>query len=193
MNRFFAYLARMRFIRRWGLMRNTQPENDLEHAAQAAMIAHGLALHAQSRYRREVDAEHVLALALYHDVAEVITGDLPTPVKHHNPAIRQAMRRMEALAVTQLLEMLPQDLQALYRTYLEGEPESYAHQLVKAADRICAYVKCLEEHKAGNQEFDQARRAIEASIRRIPLPEVQSFFDEAVPAFGLSLDELRGE
>ena len=190
MNRFYAYLSRMRLIRRWGLMRNTQPENDLEHAAQAAMIAHGLALYAVKHYHRQVDPEHVLALALYHDAAEVITGDMPPPIKHPNPAIRQAMGAMEELAVEQLCQMLPQDMQADYRPYLEGEHGSYEHRLVKAADRICAYVKCVEEQKAGNQEFAQAGRTIEASIRRIDLPEVQAFFDEIAPAFGLSLDEL---
>ena len=191
MVRFFAYLSRMRLIRRWGLMRNTQPENDLEHAAQAAMIAHGLALHAQTRYGRAIDPEHILALALYHDAAEVITGDLPTPIKHHNPAIKQAMRSMEALAVSQLEEMLPEDQRSLYHPYLAGDGDAYAHQLVKAADRICAYVKCVVEQQAGNQEFALAKRTIEASIRAIPLEEVQTFFDEITPAFALSLDELQ--
>ena len=190
MVRFFAYLSRMRLIRRWGLMRNTQPENDLEHAAQAAMIAHGLALHAQTRYGRAIDPEHILALALYHDAAEVITGDLPTPIKHHNPAIKQAMRSMEALAVSQLEEMLPEDQRPLYHPYLAGDGDAYAHQLVKA-DRICAYVKCVAEEQAGNQEFALAKRTIEASIRAIPLEEVQTFFDEIAPAFTLSLDELQ--
>lgn len=191
MVRFFAYLSRMRLIRRWGLMRNTQPENDLEHAAQAAMIAHGLALHAQTRYGRAIDPEHILALALYHDAAEVITGDLPTPIKHHNPAIKQAMRSMEALAVSQLEEMLPEDQRSLYHPYLAGDGDAYARQLVKAADRICAYVKCVAEEQAGNQEFALAKRTIEASIRAIPLEEVQTFFDEITPAFALSLDELQ--
>ena len=190
MNRFYAYLSRMRLIRRWGLMRNTQPENDLEHAAQAAMIAHGLALYAKERFGRQVDPEHVLALALYHDAPEVITGDMPTPIKHHNPAIRKAMGAIEELAVTQLCQMLPEDLQAAYRPYLDGEKGSYEQRLVKSADRICAYVKCVEEQKAGNQEFAQAGKAIEESIRQIDLPEVQAFFDDVAPAFGLSLDEL---
>lgn len=190
MNPFFAYVSRLKLIHRWGLMRNTVPENDMEHSMQAALVAHGLAVLGQTRYQRPVNPEHVLALALYHDVGEVITGDLPTPVKYKNPAMVDAYKGLEALACEQLLAMLPSDLQAAYRPYLAPEEDQYEWKLVKAADRICAYLKCIEEEKMGNREFDQAKVAVEKTLRDNPLPEVQAFVEEFVPSFSLSLDEL---
>ena len=190
MKHFFAYLNRLKLIRRWGLMRNVIPENDMEHSMQVAAIAHGLAVLAKTRYERDVNPEQVLALALYHDAGEVITGDLPTPVKYKNPGIQGAYQQLEALACRQLLDMLPPDMQPEYRAYLMPEKDSYAWKLVKAADRICAYIKCVEEEQMGNREFDQAKAAIGKSIEKIPLPEVQGFMAEFVPSFGLSLDEL---
>ena len=187
---FFAYMNRLKLIRRWGLMRNIIPENDMEHSMQAALIAHGLAVLAKTRYARDVNPERVLALALYHDAGEVITGDLPTPVKYKNASIQGAYQQLESMASRQLLNMLPQEMQAEYGTYLSPQTESYEWRLVKAADRICAYLKCLEEEKMGNREFDQAKSAIAQSIQQIDLPEVQVFMKEFVPSFRLSLDEL---
>ena len=190
MNPFFAYLSRLKLIRRWGLMRNTVPENDMEHSTQCAMIAHGMALIARERFGREVNPEHVLALALYHDVGEVITGDLPTPVKYKNPEIKDAYKRIEAMASEQLLGMLPDDLRPAYRPYLHPDEGEYAWKLVKAADRICAYIKCVEEQNLGNREFDQAKTSILETIRESDLPEVAAFMREFAPSFELSLDEL---
>ena len=187
---FFAYLARMKYIQRWGLMRNTIPENDMEHAMEAAMVAHAIALMGNSRYTRQYNAEYVMALALYHDSCEVITGDLPTPIKHHNPAIRQEYNKLEEVAGNRLLSMLPPDLRPSYEKLIFQDESAPEWRIVKAADRICAYIKCLEERKAGNQEFEQARKTVKKSIDAIDLPEVQDFMKECVPGFTMTLDEL---
>jgi 5'-deoxynucleotidase len=192
MKHFYAYLSRMKLIQRWGLMRNTRPENDMEHALQAAIIAHGIAIVAATRFSREVDPEHVMALAVYHDAGEVITGDMPTPVKYHNPFMRTEYKKLEELAHQKLLSMLPKDLQPAYVPYLDHREDSYDWKLVKAADRICAYIKCMEEEKAGNSEFLQAKISVLKSRQEIDLPEVQAFMAEFVPSFALSLDELSG-
>ena len=189
MHHFFAYVSRLKFIRRWGLMRSTQPENDAEHSLQVAMIAHGLAVIARDRYGKDVDPEHVLALAVYHDATEVITGDLPTPVKYHSPELRTSYKQLEVLASQRLTAMLPKEMQPAFAPYL-AEGADYAHQLVKAADRISAYTKCMEEQRAGNHEFDAAGENVLRSIQQIDLPEVRDFMAEFVPSFALTLDEL---
>ncbi|MEG1676720.1 MAG: 5'-deoxynucleotidase [Clostridia bacterium] len=190
MSHFFAYLDRLKLIKRWGLMRNLVSENDMEHSMQTALIAHGLAILGKNHYGREVNPEHVLALALYHDVSEVITGDLPTPVKYKNPLIQDAYRDIEKTARIQLLDMLPQDLREDFRPYVQPEEQVYEWQLVKAADRISAYLKCVEEEKMGNHEFAQAKQTIAESIRQNPLPEAQEFMREFAESFRLSPDEL---
>lgn len=190
MHHFFAYMARMRHISRWGLMRNTFPENDQEHALQAAMIAHVLATIRNVRHGGALDADHIAALALYHDAGEVITGDLATPIKHFNPEVKNAFDALEGMARQKLLGMLPEDLQDAYAPYLLQEEESAAWQVVKAADRICAYLKCVEELKAGNGEFEKARASIIRDIERLDRPEVRDFMREFAPSFELSLDEL---
>ena len=189
MHHFFAYMARMKLIRRWSLMRNTQPENDAEHSLQVAMIAHGLAVIARDRYGRKVDPEHVVTLAVYHDASEVLTGDLPTPVKYHSEEMRDAFREVEGLAGARLRAMLPEDMQPAFAPYLEAEKDE-DYRLVKAADRLSAYVKCLEEQRAGNHEFDAAGENILASIRAMQLPEVEDFMREFIPSFSMTLDEL---
>lgn len=189
MNQFFAYMARLKLIRRWSLMRNTQPENDAEHSLQVAMIAHALAELGRVRYGREVAPEHVVTLAVYHDASEVLTGDMPTPVKYHSEGLRDAYHQVEDLAVKRLAAMLPEDLRPAFTPCLTEEG-TYARRLVKAADRISAYVKCLEEQRAGNHEFDAAGEAVRRSIDAIDLPEVQDFMREMVPPFMLTLDEL---
>ena len=186
---FFAYLSRLKLIRRWSLMRNTVPENDAEHSLQVAMIAHAIAVIARDRYGKEVDPEHVLALAVYHDATEVMTGDLPTPVKYHNDELRGAYHRLEALSADRLLALLPEDLQPAFTPYMKQE-SGYDHTLVKAADRISAYIKCLEEQRAGNREFDYAAENIRKSISAISLPEVRDFLTDFLPAFDKTLDEL---
>lgn len=189
MHHFFAYMARMKLITRWSLMRNTQPENDAEHSLQVAMIAHALAVIGRDRYGHTVDPEHVVTLAVYHDASEVLTGDLPTPVKYHSDEMRQAFREVESLAGQRLLAMLPEAMRPSFAPYLEPE-NGYGHKLVKAADRISAYVKCLEEQRAGNHEFDAAGENIRASIDAMDLPEVGDFMRDFVPSFGMTLDEL---
>ena len=187
---FFAYINRMKYISRWGLMRNTRPENDTEHSQQAAMIAHALALIANRRYGGQYDPGYVMALALYHDASEVITGDMPTPVKHNNPAIRQEYGRLEQIANEKLLSLLPRDLREDYRPLIQHDETTAEWRLVKAADKISAYIKCVEEKKAGNLEFENAAYTIRSSIDRIDLPEVKDFMRECVPSFGMTLDEI---
>ena len=187
---FFAYMARMRNIARWGLMRNTQPENDAEHTAQVAMIAHALAVLRNARFGGAVDAGHVVALALYHDASEVITGDLATPIKYFSPEISAAYRGIEGVASQALLTMLPEDVRPAYLPLLLPDTDSDAWRLVKAADRIAAYAKCVEEQKAGNAEFMRAGQSILRSIQAIDLPEVRTFMEEYMPSFALTLDEL---
>ncbi len=187
---FFAYLSRMKYIARWGLMRNMLPENDMEHSMQAAMFAHAIAVIGNERYNKNYDAEHIMALALYHDASEVITGDLPTPVKHNNAAIKKEYNKIEEIAVERLLFMLPQDLVKYYRPLISADTKTPEWRIVKAADRICAYVKCLEEKAAGNMEFAQAESGILSSIRAIELPEVKDFMDEFIPGFAMTLDQI---
>ena len=186
---FFAYLSRLKLIRRWSLMRNAVPENDAEHSLQVAMITHAIAVIARDRYGKDVDPEHVLSLAVYHDATEVMTGDLPTPVKYHNDELRGAYHRLEDLSADRLLALLPEDLQPAFTSYMKQAP-GYDHTLVKAADRISAYIKCMEEQRAGNREFDYAAENIRESISAIDLPEVRDFLKDFLPAFDMTLDEL---
>ena len=186
---FFAYLSRLKLIRRWSLMRNTVPENDAEHSLQVAMIAHAIAVVARDRYGKQVNPEHVLSLAVYHDATEVMTGDLPTPVKYHNDELRGAYHRLEALSADRLLALLPEDLQPAFTPYMKQE-SGYEHTLVKAVDRISAYIKCMEEQRAGNREFDYAAENVRKSLLSIDLPEVKDFLTDFLPAFDMTLDEL---
>jgi len=187
---FFAYISRMRFIQRWGLMRNTLPENDMEHALQTAMVAHCIAVMGNVRYQRNYNAEYVMALAVYHDSSEVITGDLPTPIKYFNREMKTAYKALERKASERLLDMLPDSLREDYAEYVlpdEGSPE---YRVVKAADRLAAYLKCVEEMRAGNNEFKKAMLSIEEDLRKLGRPEVDYFLREFAPAFDLTLDEL---
>ena len=187
---FFAYMNRMKYIRRWGLMRNTQVENDMEHSLQTAMIAHAIALLGNARYGKNYDAEHIMALAVYHDASEVITGDLPTPIKHNNPIIKDEYHRLESIANQRLLATLPDDLREEYSDLIDADETTQEWKVVKAADRISAYIKCVEERKAGNREFIEAEMSTLAAIRATDLPEVQAFMEEFAPGFALSLDEI---
>ena len=191
MSHFFAYLARMKFIRRWGLMHNTYPENIQEHSLRVAMIAHALGVIRNRLFRGRANPERAAALALFHDASEVLTGDLPTPVKYFNPDIRIAYQTIETVANRKLLDMVPVELQADYRALFFGEEADREHlDLVKAADRLAAYMKCLEELAAGNHEFSKAEKALRASVEALPLPEVRYFLETFVPSFKLTLDEL---
>ena len=186
---FFAYLSRLKLISRWSLMRNALPENDAEHSLQVAMIAHAIAVIGRERYGRETNPEHVLSLAVYHDATEVMTGDLPTPVKYHSDELRGAYRRLEDLSADRLLSLLPEDLQPSWTPYLK-QAKGYDREVVKAADKISAYIKCMEEKRAGNREFDYAAGNIRRTIDAIDLPEVKDFLSEFLPAFDKTLDEL---
>lgn len=187
---FFAYIARMKFIQRWGVMRSTQSENIQEHSLQAAILAHALAVISRDQFGGDVDPERVMALAVFHDASEVITGDLPSPIKHHDPDLSSAYGRIEVAARERLTAMLPEDLRPTYRPLLFGQDRPEHLRLVKAADKLCSYLKCLEELKSGNEEFTHARSAIEREIQALELPEVAWFMEHFVPSFSLTLDEL---
>ncbi|HEX9819892.1 MAG TPA: 5'-deoxynucleotidase [Methylomirabilota bacterium] len=192
MSHFFAYLSRMRFIRRWGLMHSTHAENIQEHSLRVAMIAHALALVRNRLYGGGLSAERVAVRAMYHDASEVLTGDLPRPVKYFNPEIETSYRRIEAVARQKLLEMVPAALRADYAALLGPEGAADGDEaLIKAADKLCAYLKCLEEITAGNREFAEAEKALRGTIEAIDLPEVRYFVETFVPSFRLTLDDLR--
>jgi 5'-deoxynucleotidase len=191
MSHFFAYLSRMKFIRRWGLMHNTYSENIQEHSLRVAMVAHVLAVIRNRLFAGDVSAERTAVLALYHDAGEVLTGDLPAPVKYFNPEIKDAYKEIEAAAARRLLHMIPETLRADYQgLFFAAETDQEPRRLVKAADKLCAYLKCLEEVGAGNQEFAKAEKALRASVEDLDLPEVRYFLDTFVPSFRLTLDEL---
>ena len=187
---FFAFLSRMRHIYRWSLMRNVTRENIMEHSLQVAMVAHGLALINNRIFNGNVNPEKVALLAIYHDSNETITGDLPTPIKYFNPDIQESYRALEDISKEKLLSLLPEPLKEDYRNVLFFDENSPEGKLVKAADRICAYIKCIEELKAGNGEFQKAQQAIMKRIENIDLPEVKYFMDHFVENFSLTLDEL---
>lgn len=187
---FFAYLARMKFIKRWGLMKNTMPENIQEHSLQTAMIAHMLAVLRNVRYGGHVDPERAAVLAMYHDVSEVFTGDMPTPVKYFNEDIRAMYGTIEQAAVEKLFATLPADLRDAYRAYILTPEEDPLWELAKAADTLSAYLKCVEERTAGNPEFDEAYATIRKKLEESPVPEVHDFLATFAPSFTLTLDAL---
>ena len=191
MSHFFAYLSRMRFIGRWGLMHSTRPENIQEHSLRVAMIAHALAVIRNRLFAGGVSPDRLAVLGLYHDAAEVLTGDLPRPVKYFNPEIETSYRRIETVAREKLLGMVPDALRTDYAALLSPESAAAIEQeLVKAADKLCAYMKCLEEVTAGNREFGEAEKTLRQTIEAIDLPEVRYFVQTFVPSFRLTLDEL---
>ncbi len=193
-NGFFAILARMKHIARWGLMRNSLQENLSQHSFDVAVTAHALALIGQQYFGKAIDAGQVAAAALFHDAPEILTGDMPTPVKYHNPGIREAYRAVEASAVNSLLAMLPQDLRPKYKVLFSfdtEQPEMYAY--IKAADKISAWVKCVEELKSGNSEFKKAELQLRAAIAAMDMPEAEHYMRTFAPAFSLTLDELQSD
>lgn len=188
---FFAYLNRLRWIKRWGLKRNVVEENVMEHSWQVATIAHALALIKNRFFNGQVNAEQVAVLGLYHDVSEVITGDMPTPIKYHSPTITQAYKAVEAEAEKEILGYLPPKLQADYRHLLLHEQANAEHaELVKYADMISAYLKCQAELDAGNKEFQSASTQIEKRIRNTHAPELHYFMEHFVTSYQLTIDEL---
>lgn len=189
MSHFFAYLGRMKYILRWGLMRNTQPENIQEHSLQVAAIGHGLAVISNRYFGGNINADRVTALAVFHEASEVITGDLATPIKYFNPHIKEAYKHIESVALDKLLSMLPEELHEDYQPLL-FQQDCAEYRLMKAADKISAYLKCLEELKAGNREFEKATNSIRRELDSLNMPEVNYFLENFTPSFSLTLDEL---
>ncbi len=188
---FFAYMSKMKFIKRWAIMRNIQDENIQEHSLQTAMIAHALAIIKNKFYGGDLNPERIALLAVYHEASEVITGDLPTPIKYYNSKIRDEYKKIEEIANDSLLKMLPVELQPDYEVLIKSqESEKENHKIVKAADRLCAYIKCLEELKMGNDGFSKAKETIEKDLKNLCLPEVDYFIDTFLSSFSLTLDEL---
>ena len=186
---FFPMISRMRYINRWGLMRNTQPENIQEHSHQVAVLAHAPAVIQNRYFGGQVDPGAVAVAALYHDASEILTGDMPTPIKYDNPDIQAAYKAVEAVAEQKLLSMLPEDLRPDFADVLTiCDPE--IHALVKAADKLSAYLKCVEELKAGNDEFKKAKEQTYAALRENPTPALGYFMEHFLSGFELTLDEL---
>ena len=188
---FFAFLSRMRYITRWSLMRNTRPEDLCQHTLEVAYITHALCVLARTVTGQPVDEHQALLLALYHDCSEILTGDLPTPVKYHDPQLTASYKQLEAAAGQRLLGMLPDALQPDYAPSLTGAGiDPRVEQLVKAADKLSALIKCLQEEQAGNPEFTRAKAATLASLEALGCPEAQIFLRDFIPGYSLTLDEL---
>ena len=187
---FYALLSRMRYIARWGLMRGTIPENIQEHSHEVAVYAHALGVIRRDVFHLPCDPNECAAVALYHDSSEILTGDLPTPIKYHSAAIQGAYKQVEHLACEKLLATLPDELRAAYEPLLTGETQERLHDIVKAADKLSAYIKCIEERRAGNDEFLSAEKQTRAMLESSGLPEVRYFLEHFIPAFELTLDEL---
>lgn len=191
-NSFFAYLSRIKYINRWALMRNTTYETLSQHSYEVATLAHALAVIGNRRFGKSYDASRAALLGLYHDAAESITGDMPTPVKYFSAGLRSAFAEVEKSAGARLLSMLPEDMQADYDPLLEQKADDAAlWRLVKAADKLSAYIKCIEERKAGNTEFREAEKSTKKLLEKLECPEAAAFLSEFLPAYELPLDKLR--
>lgn len=186
---FYAMMSRMKNIHRWGLMRNTRLENLSEHSLEVAFIAHALAIIRNRRFGGNVDANAVAVVAMFHDTSEIITGDMPTPIKYYNANIKNVYKEIEGNAEQRLISLLPQDLRDDFAPVYN--PNNEVEQLVKAADKISALIKCIEEKNSGNQEFVSAEKSTIESIKAMNLPEANMFLDEFMDSFSLTLDELK--
>ncbi|WP_064791422.1 5'-deoxynucleotidase [Shewanella woodyi] len=191
MSHLFAHLARMKLIQRWPLMYNVRSENVQEHSLQVAMVAHALAIISNQKFGTKLSPDRAATVAIFHDASEILTGDLPTPVKYFNKEIEAEYKKIEAIAEHRLLEMVPEEFQQEYQPLLSNEhADSEYKLLVKSADTICAFLKCLEELRAGNNEFNTARKRLIESLDKNPDPAVKYFVDCYVPSFKLSLDDI---
>ena len=186
---FFAYISRMRYIERWSLMRNSLPENIQEHSHMVAVLAHALGIIRRDIFKLPCDPDKCAAAALYHDCSEILTGDLPTPIKYHSPKIMAAYKQVEQIANDKLLGTLPPELRDAFSGYMR-EDDADVHDIVKAADKLSAYIKCIEERKAGNNEFLSAEKQTRAKLDESDMPELKYFLENFIPAFELTLDEL---
>ena len=188
---FFAHLARMKLIQRWPLMRSVSTENISEHSLQVAFVAHALALIKNRKFGGNTNPERIALLGMFHDTSEVLTGDMPTPIKYYNPTIAEEYKKIELAAEQKLLSMLPEEFQDDYAPLLDShiiDKEDYA--IVKQADSLCAYLKCLEELSAGNHEFTQAKKRLEQTLSERSSPEMEYFLDTFVDSFNLTLDDI---
>ena len=186
---FFAFISRMKNINRWALMRNSYSENVQEHSHMVAVLAHALAVIKRDVFGEAADPNAAAAAALFHDAPEIITGDMPTPIKYHNKAIKSAYKQVEELAANRLINMLPDEMKPEYSKILHEEDEELK-RIVKAADKLSAYIKCLEELKTGNEEFRLAAKQTKSKLTEMKMPEVDYFMEKFIPAFSLTLDEL---
>ena len=190
MSSFFAFLKRMRFINRWSLMRNTETENIQAHSLEVAMVAHNLAALKNEYFGGNLDVNKVAVIAMYHEVSEIFTGDMPTPIKYFDPKLRSLYGEVETLAQEKMLSTLPKRLQAVYKPYIVDAETLPEWPIVKAADTLSAYMKCVNELHAGNDEFKEAHDTILAKLESLNMPEVDMFIEEYVPALSQSLDQL---
>lgn len=188
--KFYAFMDRMKYIKRWSLMRSVRDENIMEHSQQVAMIAHALAIITNKLYGGNLNAEKCVLYAVYHECSEVLTGDLPTPIKYFNNSIHGAYKNLEEGACAKLLSTLPPELKEGLEGYVLADTSSEEYKIVKAADRLAAYIKCLEERRCGNTEFDKAKKSIEEDLHSRNIPAVEYFMQNFIPAFSLTLDEL---
>ncbi len=189
---FYAFMDRMKYIKRWQLMRSVRSENIMEHSEQVAMLAHALAVINNKIFGGSADPEKCVLYAVYHECSEVMTGDMPTPIKYFNNSIHGAYKQLEDRACDKLLATLPDELRTELEKSVKPDAESVEYSLMKAADRLAAYVKCLEELKSGNKEFVKAEKSIKKDLLSRKMPEVDYFFENFIPAFSLTLDELEG-
>ncbi len=192
---FFAAISRMKYINRWALMRNSREENLSEHSMEVAMIAHALCVIGNTRFGKNLNADRAAVAGIYHDASEIITGDMPTPVKYYSDDIRDAYKKVEAVAEYKLLNKLPSDMRDAYEKVFfadDSKEDAYMRRLVKAADKLSALIKCIEEEKSGNTEFKTAHESTERTLLKMKdeLPEVAVFMDEFLPPYGKTLDEL---
>lgn len=192
MEKFYAYLDRMKFIKRWQLMRSTREENIMEHSHQVAVLTHALAVIENKVYGGNINVERAVLYALYHEVSEVMTGDMPTPVKYFNGQLHGEYAKVEQLAVDRIAATLPEPVKGEIHPYLQADKDCEEYSFVKAADKLSAYLKCLEELRSGNAEFVQAKKTIEKALHEKKMRAVEYFFEHFIPAFSLTLDELEG-
>lgn len=189
---FYAYMDRMKYIKRWQLMRSTREENIMEHSQLVTVLAHALVTVHNEVYGGNADVLKTVLYATYHETSEVMTGDLPTPIKYYNRSIQGAYKELEKSACEKIVNTLPQPMRGEIAPYVQADENSVEYTLVKAADRLAAYIKCLEELRSGNKEFSKAKKSIEEDLRGRKMPEVEYFFEHFIPSFELTLDELEG-
>lgn len=190
---FLGMLSRMKYINRWGLMRNTITENIAEHSLDVAVIAHALAVIGNVYFNRDYDVEHIVMVAIYHDTSEIITGDMPTPIKYYAPDIKNAYKDVERIATDKLLSELPEEMRDYYKDILHMDLDDKSKKIVKAADKISALVKCMEEISMGNHDFDSARESLTRFLAKMELDEVTFFMEKFLPSYDMTLDEQSNE